>query len=133
MTYAATASQVLAREMALNLPTVKNNTIKHAITIANRLGCSEGMAMAKSLLIDQLRTKLRQGTAHFWYVKMNECVDGLCSPEVREAWGTQAPNLMNKKVFGDGREGERTNTVRYWDVEKGGFRSLRIENLLRVE
>lgn len=133
MTQLAYQTQEIAREMALNLPVVYMKTIKHAKTIACRLGCSEGMAMAKSLLIDQLRTKMRQGTAHFWYVKMKQCVDGVCFPEIREAWGTLSPNLMKKKVMGDGREGERTNTVRYWDVEKGGFRSLRIENLLRVE
>ena len=28
--------------------------------------------------------------------------------------------------------GDAVNTVKYWDVEKGGYRSLRYENLVQV-
>ena len=99
MTQFAYMTQDIAREMALNLPVVNTKTIKHAKTIACRLGCSEGMAMAKSLLIDQLRTKMRQGTAHFWYVKMNECVDGVCFPETRGLGNSVSQPYEEKGVW----------------------------------
>ncbi len=132
MTREGYLTKAVAKEMSLNLTSVNAKTIEHAKVINYRLNCGEGMAMAKSIMINELRAKMRQGTAHFWYVKMNKVLD-VYFPEIREAWGTLSPNLMKAKVQGDGKEGERTNTLRYWDIEKGGFRSLRIENLLRVE
>lgn len=107
----------------INAMMVNNTTARHANVIAHRTGSVE-MGMMKSLLIDTLKAKL-QTTAHFWFRKK----DG----SIREAWGTTNHTLMANKIIGNGYSGEQVNTVKYWDIEKGAFRSLRYENLIAVE
>lgn len=102
---------------------LNRTTSRHAQVIAKRTG-SEEMGLMKSLLIDTLKAKLQAGTCRFFYKKLNG--------EIREAWGTTNPSLMANKIIGNGYSGEQTNTVKYWDVERGGFRCLRIENLMAV-
>lgn len=107
----------------INEMVVNNATARHANVIARRTGSVE-MGMMKSLLIDTLKAKLQNGTAHFWFRKLNG--------EIREAWGTTNYALMSNKIIGNGYTGEQVNTVKYWDVEKGAFRSLRYESLIAV-
>ena len=107
----------------INTMVVNNATARHANVIARRTGSVE-MGMMKSLLIDTLKAKLHNGTAHFWFRKLNG--------EIREAWGTTNHALMKNKIIGNGYSGEETNTVKYWDVERGAFRSLRYESLIAV-
>ena len=106
----------------INEMVVNNATARHANVIARRTGSVE-MGMMKSLLIDVLKAKL-QTTAHFWFKKQNG--------EIREAWGTTNHALMSNKIIGTGYSGEEVNTVKYWDLEKGAFRSTRYENILAV-
>ena len=91
--------------------------------IAVRTG-SAIMGVIKSQMIDLLKEKLRNGVAHFLYLKK----DGT----IREAWGTTASNLMRATQNGRGLSGDDVNTVKYYDIVKGGYRSLRYENLLKV-
>lgn len=114
---------VAVSSKGINTMTVNNVTARHANVIARRIGSVE-MAMMKSLLIDTLKAKMQSGTAHFWYKK--------CNGELREAWGTTNHALMMNKIVGNGYTGEQVNTIKYWDVEKGAFRSLRYENLIAV-
>ena len=98
-------------------------TAHRANVIARRIG-SEAMGIIKAQMIDLLKAKLQRGVAHFVYMKK----DG----SLREAWGTTASNLMKATQNGRGLSGDMVNTVKYWDVEKGGYRSLRYENLIQV-
>ena len=41
-------------------------------------------------------------------------------------------HLMKANINGRGISRDSVNCVCYWDCEKGGFRSLRFENLLQV-
>ena len=75
-------------------------------------------------MIDLLKAKLQSGVAHFIYIKK----DG----SLREAWGTTASNLMKATQNGRGLSGDAVNTVKYYDVMVGGYRSLRFENLVQV-
>ncbi len=102
---------------------VNNSTQRRANVIYNRTKSME-MGVIKSLMIDTLKSKLRSGIAHFCYLKK----DG----SLREAWGTTAHNLIKANVNGNGIDRDSVNCVCYWDVEKGGFRSLRFENLVQV-
>ena len=115
---------VALNNKGINALVVNSKTARHAAVIARRTG-SEEMGIMKSLLIDTLKAKLQAGTAHFWYRKVS-------TNEVREAWGTTNHPLMANKIIGTGYSGEQVNTVKYWDVEKGAFRSLRYETLLAV-
>jgi hypothetical protein len=114
---------VTLNNKGLNTMVLNNTTARHAAVIARRTGSNE-MGLMKSLLIDTLKAKL-QTTAHFLYRKAS-------TNEIREAWGTTNHPLMANKIVGTGYSGEQVNTVKYWDIEKGAFRSLRYENLLAV-
>ena len=98
-------------------------TAHRANVIARRTG-SEAMGIIKAQMIDLLKAKLQSGVAHFIYMKK----DG----SLREAWGTCAGNLMKATQNGRGLSGDAVNTVKYFDVEAGGYRSLRFENLVQV-
>ncbi len=102
---------------------VNGMTAHRANVIMARTG-SAPMGVIKAQMIDLLKTKLHTGVAHFIYMKRNG--------EVREAWGTTAGNLMRATQSGTGLSGDEVNTVKYWDIEKGGYRSLRYENLVQV-
>lgn len=98
-------------------------TAHRANVIARRTG-SEAMGIIKAQMIDLLKAKLQSGVAHFLYMKK----DGT----LREAWGTCAGNLMKATQNGRGLSGDQVNTVKYFDVVAGGYRSLRYENLVQV-
>ena len=102
---------------------INNLTSRRASVIARRTNC-EAMGVIKAQMIDLLKAKLQMGVAHFVYMKK----DGT----LREAWGTTSSNLMKANINGIGISRDSVNTVRYWDCEKGGFRSLRFENLIEV-
>ena len=102
---------------------VNGMTAHRAHVIARRTG-SAAMGIIKAQMIDLLKAKLQSGVAHFLYVKK----DGT----LREAWGTCAGNLMRATQNGRGLSGDQVNTVKYFDVVAGGYRSLRYENLVQV-
>ncbi len=103
---------------------VNSMTAHRANVIARRTG-SAAMGVIKSQMIDLLKAKLQSGVAHFIYIKQS-------TGEVREAWGTCAGNLMRATQNGRGLSGDAVNTVKYYDVMAGGYRSLRYENLVQV-
>ena len=110
--------------MTMNTLVVINGMTAHrANVIANRTG-SAAMGVVKAQMIDLLKSKLQSGVAHFIYMKK----DGT----IREAWGTCAGNLMRATQNGRGVSGDAVNTVKYWDMMAGGYRSLRYENLVQV-
>ena len=102
---------------------MNSDTIRRANVIANRVG-NDAIGVIKAQMIDLLKNKLQNGIAHFIYKKK----DG----SIREAWGTTSHNIVRANVNGRGFERDYVNCVCYWDVEKGGFRSLRFENLIQV-
>ena len=91
--------------------------------IARRTG-SELMAGAKAVLVEALKDKMRDGIAHFVFQKK----DG----SYREAWGTTNRSLAEKYINGNGVTREAYATTAYFDVEAGGWRSFRWENLVMV-
>ena len=102
---------------------INNLTNCRASVIAHRTN-SEAMGVIKAQMIDLLKAKLQSGVTHFIYMKK----DGT----LREAWGTCAGNLMRATQNGRGLSGDAVNTVKYYDVMAGGYRSLRYENLVQV-
>ena len=103
---------------------VNGMTAYRANVITSRTG-NVAMGVVKAQLIDLLKEKLKSGVAHFLYKKQS-------TGEVREAWGTCSGQLMKATQNGRGLSGDQVNTVKYWDIEKGGYRSLRYENLIQV-
>ena len=101
-----------------------NGMTAHRVNVIARRTGSEAMGIIKAQVIDLLKAKLQSGVAHFLYLKK----DG----SLREAWGTTASNLMKATQNRRGLSGDAVNTVKYFDVEAGGYRSLRFENLVQV-
>ena len=102
---------------------VKDMTIVRANVIAERTGSLE-MGIAKAMLIEQLKAKLKTSVAHFIFQKKNG--------ELREMFATTCKPLIERHVNGRGVSRENYATTAVYDVEKGAWRSFRWESLIKV-
>lgn len=102
---------------------LKNETVLRTNVITYRTG-DEFFGIAKALMIENLKEKMRNGIAHFIFKKK----DG----SLREAWGTTQSSLVKNKINGRGENRESFFTTVFWDVECGEFRSFRWESLVKV-
>ena len=102
---------------------ISSSTVVRANVIAQRTN-SEEIGIIKAMMIAQLKEKLTNGVTHFIFIKK----DGT----VREAWGTTNPSLAAKHTNGNGVSRELFKTTAYFDIEKGGWRSLRWESIVKV-
>jgi hypothetical protein len=82
------------------------------------------VAGAKAMMIESLKEKLRNGVAHFVFIKKNG--------EVREAFGTTNAAVAAKYTNGNGISREYFKTSAYFDIEKGEWRSFRWESIVKV-
>lgn len=121
-----TMATTIMTATAGNISTVviSDKTNHRANVIAQRTG-NNAMGVVKAQLIELLKEKLRNGVVHFTYIKKS-------TNELRHAWGTCSGQLMKATQNGRGLSGDMVNTIKYWDVEKGGYRSCRYENLVQV-
>lgn len=81
-------------------------------------------AGAKAMMIENLKEKLRNGVAHFLFIKKNG--------EVREAFGTTNAAVARKYTNGRGCSREMFKTTAFFDIEKGEWRSFRWESIVKV-
>lgn len=109
--------------MSAMIITSTNLTVTRMSVIAHRTA-SELMAGAKAMMIEDLKRQMHNGIAHFVYLKK----DG----SIREAWGTINKSLAKKYINGKGGSRECYAITAYFDVEKGGWRSFRWENIMAV-
>ena len=107
----------------MNTLIITDTTAVRMAVIAARTG-SELMAGAKAMMIVNLKEKLRNGVAHFIFVKKNG--------EVREAFGTTNAAVAAKYTNGNGCSREYFKTTAYFDIEKGEWRSFRWESIVNV-
>lgn len=107
----------------MNALVITNGTATRMAVIAARTG-SELMAGAKAMMIETLKEKLRNGVAHFIFIKKNG--------EVREAFGTTNAAVAAKYTNGNGISREYFKTTAYFDIEKGEWRSFRWESIVNV-
>ena len=82
------------------------------------------VAGAKAMMIQNLKEKLRNGVAHFIFIKKNG--------EIREAFGTTNSSGASKYTNGNGISREYFKTTAYFDIEKGEWRSFRWESIVKV-
>ena len=107
----------------MNALVITNQTATRMTVIAARTD-STLMAGAKAMMIESLKEKLRNGVAHFIFIKKNG--------EVREAFGTTNSAVAAKYTNGNGCSRECFCTTAYFDIEKGEWRSFRWETLVKV-
>lgn len=109
--------------MTMNALVISNQAATRMSVIASRTG-SELMAGAKAMMIESLKEKLRNGVAHFVFLKRNG--------EYREMFATTNKALVQRHVVGTGVSRELYATTAVFDVEKGAWRSFRWESLVKV-
>ena len=108
------------------ITTTTNNALvaRHITAISAKTG-SVLMGMSKALLIEEAKRQMRSTSGcHLIYQKVNG--------EVREAFASLNPALCGKHINGRGTSPENHGCTCYWDMERGGFRSFRWQNLLAV-
>lgn len=105
------------------IATRDSRTATRIAVIGERTG-SGMIAGAKAMMILDLKKQMRNGIAHFAYVKKNG--------EFREAWGTTNAALAAKHTNGNGECREHFATTAYFDVEAGAWRSFRWENIVGI-
>lgn len=104
---------------------LNDNTVVRAKVIAVRTSCRTVDGISKALLIEQLKQKLRSGQiVKFVYLKSNG--------DIRVAYGTTNADFVKDKVCGWGVSREEYATTAYYDLESGGWRSFKWENLIAV-
>lgn len=108
----------------INSMTVNNMTATRMATILDRTQDAI-MAVGKAMMIENLKTKMANGVAHFAFMKK----DG----SIRECFGTIQSNIAAAKTNGNGISRECYKTTAFFDIEKGEWRSFRWESLLWVE
>ena len=111
-------------DMKANMIISNDSRMVTRMAVIARRTDSELMAGAKAVLVEALKDKMRNGIAHFVFQKK----DG----SYREAWGTTNRSLAQKYINGNGVTREAYATTAYFDVEAGGWRSFRWENLVIV-
>lgn len=82
------------------------------------------VAGAKAMMIESLKEKLRNGVAHFVFIKK----DG----SIREAFGTTNASIAAKHTNSNGISREYYKTTAFFDIEKGEWRSFRWESLVKI-
>ena len=102
---------------------VNDMTVTRANVIAKRTGSLE-MGIAKAMLIEQLKAKLKTSVAHFIFQKKNG--------ELREMFATTCKPLIEKHINGRGVSRELYKTTAVFDVESGSWKSFRWESLIKV-
>jgi hypothetical protein len=107
----------------MNALAISHNTMVRAAVIAHRTG-DNFVAGAKCMMIETLKQKMRNGVAHFVFMKKNG--------EIREAFGTTNRALVAKHTTGTGESREKFATTAFFDVERGQWRSFRWESLVWV-
>ena len=106
-----------------NIAVVNEINAIRAQVIANRTS-SVVNGIAKAAMIAIAKEKMRSGVCHFVYCKKNG--------ELREAFGTLTPALVEATTTGYGESRESFYTSAYYDGEKGGWRSFRWETIVKV-
>ena len=108
------------------ITTSPNNTLVAAhIKAITMMTGSAMMGTSKALLIEEAKRQMRSTSGcHMIYKKVNG--------EYREAFASLNPILCGKHINGRGESPENHGSTCYWDMEKGGFRSFRWENLVAV-
>lgn len=96
-------------------------TLAHQIRRQNQF-LAWGQCQAQAWQVARLRAALRAGATRFTFQKQ----DG----EVREAYGTLCPDLFQYEHKGSDRA-ESPTAIKYFDLDKGAWRSFRAERILR--
>ena len=112
----------------MNALIVTPKDAQRALVIASRTHANTPaeimVAGAKAAMVAQLKKRMQTSVVEFYFIKR----DG----SLRHAYGTTMPSLAAKHINGRGISRDSVNTIAFWDVEKGAWRSFRYETLVKV-
>lgn len=106
-----------------NMMVISDMTAARMAVIADRTQ-NLLVAGAKAMMIENLKSKLRSGVAHFIFQKKNG--------ELREMFATTCPSLVKRHINGRGVSRECYATTAVFDCELGEWRSSRWESIVKV-
>ncbi len=106
-----------------NMMVISDMTATRMAVIADRTQ-NLLIAGAKAMMIENLKSKLRSGVAHFIFQKRNG--------ELREMFATTNPALVRRHINGRGVSRELYATTAVFDCELGEWRSFRWESIVKV-
>lgn len=106
-----------------NIMVISDMTAARMAVIADRTQ-NLLVAGAKAMMIENLKSKLRSGVAHFIFMKKNG--------ELREMFATTCPALVGRHINGQGVSREYYATTAVFDCELGEWRSFRWESIVKV-
>ena len=101
---------------------------QRALVIATRTNAATSVEMmvagAKAAMILELKRRMQTSVVEFYFFKKNG--------ELRRAYGTTMSSLVEKHINGRGISRDSVNTVAWFDVESGSWKSFRYESLVKV-
>ena len=102
---------------------ITNRDMYRAAVISQRVESDfvAGLQVAK---LNELKTRMRKEVVKFAYLKK--------SGEIRIAYGTMMPALVGDHINGRGVCGDARKVCTYFDVERGEFRCLQLQSLVKV-
>ena len=102
---------------------------QRALVIASRTKANTStellIAGAKAAMVAELKKRMQTSVVEFYFVKKS-------TGELRHAYGTTMSSLASTHINGRGISRDSVNTVAFWDVEKGDWRSFRYEAIVKV-
>lgn len=82
------------------------------------------VAGAKAALIVELKKRMQSSIVEFYFYKKNG--------ELTRRFGTTMGTLVQHHINGNGISRDSVNTVAFFDVEAGSWKSFRYESLVKV-
>lgn len=113
----------------MNTLIISTKEAQRALVIATRTNANTPaefmVAGAKAAMVAELKKRMQTSVVEFFFIKKS-------TGELRHAYGTTMSSLASTHINGRGISRESVNTVAFWDVEKGSWRSFRYEMLVKV-
>lgn len=102
---------------------MSSKDIRKAMVINSRIG-NQFLTGYLLSLGNELRKRMSEGVIEVWFTKK--------SGEVAHRFATTKSSLVKNHINGRGISGEQRNVITFWDVEKGAWRSMQIQSILKV-
>ena len=113
----------------MNTLIISTKEAQRALVIATRTNANTPaefmVAGVKAAMVAELKKRMQTSVVEFFFVKKS--TGGL-----RHAYGTTMSSLASTHINGRGINRDSVNTIVFWDVEKGAWRSFRYETLVKV-
>lgn len=98
--------------------------MRNAWRICRVTGKSFAECLKKAWMVLKLKATMKTQIVQFFFMKQNG--------EMRQAFGTTDTNRFEYTPTGNGRKGDFSDCIQYWDTVKGGFRMFKIYNLVSI-